>query len=151
MEQPLLSYLMLMTVLIVTLLKLLENGLWIPQDIYSMWSSWDMHIGSCQSQFLRWGIILFLWIRIDMTLLLLQNNYLLPKLRQVQSFIRLLYKLIIFWINQINIPVMKKIRSWLGNSTFTKEIACFHWLIYSLQKCTKIFQCRSDQSFSKLW
>ena len=30
-------------------LKLLENGLLIPKEKYSMWMSWDMHIGSCQS------------------------------------------------------------------------------------------------------
>ena len=25
-----------------------ENGLWILWEIYSMGTSWDMHIGSCQ-------------------------------------------------------------------------------------------------------
>ena len=49
----LLSYLMLMTVSIGILLKLLVNGLLILWEIDSMWTSWDIHIGSCQSEVLR--------------------------------------------------------------------------------------------------
>ena len=29
-------------------IKILENGLLILWERYSMWNSWDMHIGSCQ-------------------------------------------------------------------------------------------------------
>ena len=36
----------------------------------------------------------FIWIRLDITLMLLQNNWILPQLRQVQSFIRPIYYLI---------------------------------------------------------
>ena len=43
-----LFYLMLMTVSIGIILKLLEIGFWILCEIYSMWTSWDMPIGSCQ-------------------------------------------------------------------------------------------------------
>ena len=43
-----LFYLMLMTVSIGIHLKLLENGLWMLKERYSMRTSWDIHIGSCQ-------------------------------------------------------------------------------------------------------
>ena len=44
----LLFYLMLMIVYIGTQIKILENGLLILWERDSMWTSWDMHIGSCQ-------------------------------------------------------------------------------------------------------
>ena len=33
-------------------MNLLGNGLWTLYEIDSMWNSWDMHIGLCQSGFL---------------------------------------------------------------------------------------------------
>ena len=42
------SYIMLMTVSIGIRMKILEFGLFILWERDSMWTSWDMHIGSCQ-------------------------------------------------------------------------------------------------------
>ena len=58
-EQNISFYLMLITVSIGTILKILENVLWMLQERDSMWASWDKHIGSCQSEFLRLRTILF--------------------------------------------------------------------------------------------
>ena len=114
-----------------------------------MWTSWDMHIGSCQSEFIRWRIIPFLWIRPDIPLLLLQNNWILPQLRQVIFFIRPLYHLIWYSTNQIHLPVMNKFISWLRSSTFTTELVLVHSFIYCLQKWTWVFQYTSYQSFNQ--
>ena len=121
----------------------LGNGLWILYERYSMWTSSDMHIGSCQTEFLRWRVVPFLRIRLDMLLLLFKNAWILPHLRQVQSFIRLNFHLI--WYSQkiIHPTVMNKFRSWLGNSTFTADIALVHWFIYYLQEWTWVLQCTS--------
>ena len=59
MEQQFLCYLMLMIVSIGIHMKILENGLWKTQERYSMWTSWDMHIGLCKSGFLRLRTITF--------------------------------------------------------------------------------------------
>ena len=53
MDQKLLFYLMLMIVSIGMRIKILENGLLIIWERDSMQNSWDMHIGSFQSVFLR--------------------------------------------------------------------------------------------------
>ena len=70
MEQRLLFYLMLMIVYIGILLKILDHGFWALYKRYSMWTSWDMHIGSCQSEFCTWRTVPFQYIRLDMLILL---------------------------------------------------------------------------------
>ena len=50
-EQILLFYIMFMIVSIGIQMKILENGLLILLEIYSMWTSWDIHIGSCNKNF----------------------------------------------------------------------------------------------------
>ena len=117
-----------------------ENGLWIIKGRDSMWTSWGIHIGSCQSECLIWRIIPFLWIRIDMPPLLLQNNWILPQLRQLKKFIITIYHLIWFSPKQMHITVMNKLRSWLGNSTFTTKIVLVHWFIYCLKELILVFK-----------
>ena len=112
-----------------------------------MWTSWHMHIGSYQSEFLIWGIIQFLLISLDMLLLLLQNNWILPQLRHIQSFIRPLFHMILYSPNLMHLPVMNKFISWLRSSTFTTELVLVHSFIYCLQKWTWVFQYTSYQSF----
>ena len=134
-----LSYILLMTLSIGIHLSLLGNGLWILLERYSMWTSWDVHIGSGQSEFIRWRIIPFLGIRLDMLLLFLQNTYILPQLRQVQSFIRTHFHMIWYSQKTIHLSVINKLKSWPGNSTFTSDIALVHWFIYCLQEWTAVF------------
>ena len=97
-----------------------------------MCTSWYMHIGSCKSEFLRWRVIPYLYIRLDMRLQLLQNIWILPQLRQLQSFTRPLCHLIRSSPNLIHLPVINKLRIWLGNSTFTTELVLDHLFIYLL-------------------
>ena len=47
MDQKLLYYIMLMNVSIDKQTNILENGLGILWERDSMWTSWDMQIGSC--------------------------------------------------------------------------------------------------------
>ena len=65
-----------------------------------------------------------------MLLLLLQNNWILPELKQVKSFIIPLYHLVWYSPNLMHRPVMIKLRSWLGNSIFTTGLVLDHWFIY---------------------
>ena len=51
----LLSYLMLIILYIGIQMKILENGLLILWERDSMWTSWDMHIGSCRTKKLCWS------------------------------------------------------------------------------------------------
>ena len=69
-----------------------------------------------------------------MPLILLQNTWILPQLRQVQSLMGPLYHLIWYSPKLMHLPVMSKLRSWLENATFTTELVVVHWFIFCLQE-----------------
>ena len=85
-------------------------------EIYSILTSWDMHIGSCQLVFTIWMTIPFQCIRLDMLLLLCLSTWILPQSIQVHNSIRPLSHMILYSPRLIRLPVMIKFRSWLGNS-----------------------------------
>ena len=93
-KKNMLCYLMLMIVPIGIHLKLLETFLWTVWERDPMWTSWDMHIRLCLSVFHRWVTIPFLYIRIDILLMLWLIIWILPQSRKVQIFIRPLFHMI---------------------------------------------------------
>ena len=110
-----------------------------------MWNSLDMHIGSCQSEFMRWRTIPFQCIRIDIILLLWLIIWILPQSRQVKSFIRPICHLIWYSPRLMHLLVMSKLRSWLGNSTFTTDLVLDN-LFFNLL----VFQYTNKQSFHQI-
>ena len=64
------------------------------------------------------------------------------------KFIRPHFHLTWYSQNKMYLPVMNKLRSWLGNSTFTTELEFVHWFIYCLQEWTLVLQYKSLAKFS---
>ena len=151
MIQKLLFNLMLMTVYIGLLLKLLETFVWMLQEIDSMWTSWGVHIGSCQSEFIIWRTITIHYIRLDMLLLLWLSIWILPQSTQVRSFIRLYFHLIGYSPRMLHLPMMIKLRIWLDNSVLTIDIVLYRWFIFIYKSRFEFWSTQVGKVFIKSW